>query len=191
MAETVYLGLGSNLGDRRENLKKALELLGQRLRIEKQSSIYDTEPQDNPDQPRFLNMVVCASTTIPPEALLTLLKGIEAKLGRAQSSERYSPRPIDIDILFYGNQTLYSKDLTIPHPRVTERAFSLVPLEEIAPELKHPASGKTPKQMLAELQKGVQGVFKFVEPCQSGSIEPKEIEVKGASPLPSAGEDAR
>jgi 2-amino-4-hydroxy-6-hydroxymethyldihydropteridine diphosphokinase len=178
MAEVVYLGLGSNMGDRRENLRKALDLLGQRLRIEKQSSIYDTEPQDNPDQPRFLNMVVRASTTLAPETLLTLLKGIEAKLVRARASERYTPRPIDIDILFYGNQTLYSKDLTIPHPRVTERAFSLVPLEEIAPDLKHPASGKTPKQMLAEMKKGVQGVMKFIEPCEAGGIEPKEVEVK-------------
>jgi 2-amino-4-hydroxy-6-hydroxymethyldihydropteridine diphosphokinase len=180
---SVYLGLGSNLGDRRENLKKALDLLGQRLRVEKESSVYDTEPQDNPDQPRFLNMAVHAYTTLEPHALLTLLKGIEAKLGRAKSAERYAPRIIDIDILYYDDIAINTPTLTIPHPRIPERAFFLVPLEEIAPDFKHPVSKKTPKQMLAELQKGVQGVFKFVEPCETGSIEPKEVEVKDVSDI--------
>ena len=170
---SVYLCLGSNLGDRKENLDKAMSFLGQRLRIEEVSSIYDTEPEDNPDQPRFLNMVCHAYTLLEPQGLLALLKGIEAKMGRVPSKPN-SPRTIDIDILLYGRQTLYSPTLTIPHPRLPERAFALVPLNEIAPELVHPVSGKKVKQMLADLEHGVQGVFKFVEPCEESAVEGKQ-----------------
>ncbi len=156
-AVSVYFSLGSNVGNRRENLNKALEFLSERMRIESVSSIYDTAPEDNPDQPRFLNMAVHAYTMLEPQGLLALTRGIEAKLGRTPA-KRYSPRPMDIDILFYGKQVINSPDLTIPHDRIPERAFVLVPLNEIAPELVHPVNGKPVKQMLAELKKGVQGV---------------------------------
>jgi 2-amino-4-hydroxy-6-hydroxymethyldihydropteridine diphosphokinase len=166
-AVSVYFSLGSNVGNRRENLNKALEFLSERMRIEGVSSVYDTAPEDNPDQPRFLNMIVHAYTMLEPQSLLSLTRGIEAKLGRTPA-KRYSPRPMDIDILFYGKQVINSPDLTIPHARIPERAFVLVPLNEIAPELVHPVSGKPAKQMLAELKKGVQGVFKFTEAEDNG-----------------------
>jgi 2-amino-4-hydroxy-6-hydroxymethyldihydropteridine diphosphokinase len=174
---SVYLSLGSNVGNRKENLDRAIGFLLERLRVDKVSSVYDTTPEDNPDQPRFLNMVAHVYTTLEPQGLLALLKGIESKLGRVPSA-RYSPRPMDIDILFYGKQVLNTPNLTIPHPRIPERAFALVPLNEIAPELVHPASGKTVKQLLAELKQGVQGVFKFIQPCEAGTVEPVKEEVK-------------
>jgi 2-amino-4-hydroxy-6-hydroxymethyldihydropteridine diphosphokinase len=173
---SVYLSLGSNVGDRKENLDRALSFLSERLRVEEVSSVYDTAPEDNPDQPRFLNLIAHAYTTLEPQSLLALVKGIEAKLGRTPST-RYSPRPMDIDILFYGKQALNSTTLTIPHARIPERAFVLVPLAEIAPEMVHPVSGKPVRQMLAELKRGVQGVFKFVQPCEPGTAEAVKEEV--------------
>jgi 2-amino-4-hydroxy-6-hydroxymethyldihydropteridine diphosphokinase len=174
---SVYLSLGSNVGNRKENLDRAIGFLLERLRVDKVSSVYDTAPEDNPDQPRFLNMVAHVYTTLEPQGLLALLKGIESKLGRVPSA-RYSPRSMDIDILFYGKQVLNTPNLTIPHPRIPERAFALVPLNEVAPDLVHPVSGKTVKQLLAELKQGVQGVFKFIQPCEAGTVEPVKEEVK-------------
>jgi 2-amino-4-hydroxy-6-hydroxymethyldihydropteridine diphosphokinase len=155
---TVYLGLGSNLGDRQANLDRALELLSQRLRLEKVSSIYDSEPVGNVDQPRFLNLVCQVNTYLPPQGLLALAKGIESRLGRVGPSG--APRTIDIDILFYGDVVMETPELVIPHPRLTERAFVLVPLVEIAPDLVHPVNGKTAKELLKAM-KEVQGVFKW------------------------------
>jgi 2-amino-4-hydroxy-6-hydroxymethyldihydropteridine diphosphokinase len=160
---TVYLGLGSNLGERRQNLAQALGFISQRLRLVEQSSIYDTTPQENPDPPPVLNMVVKVETLLEPGELMTLGKGIETNMGRPAAHQPNSPSPIDIDILFYDNRTWQSPALVIPHPKVAERAFVLVPLDEIAPGLKHPASGKTVRQMLKDVNRGVQGVFKFEE----------------------------
>ncbi len=157
---TVYLGLGSNLGNRQHSLDRALDFLAQRLRVEKVSSVYDTEPVGTTNQPRFLNLVCQLSTGLEPMALLTLVKGIESKLGRLPHTSNES-RPIDIDILFYGDQVMETPKLIIPHPRLTERAFVLIPLAEIAPDLVHPVNGKTITELKRQLQAGVQGVIKW------------------------------
>lgn len=156
---TVYLGLGSNLGDREDNLKQALNKLGERLRIEKVSSVYDTEPVGDANQPRYLNLVCEANTTLPPLALLALAKGIESKLGRIGDSG--ASRPIDIDVLFYGDQVVNAPGLIIPHPRLQERAFVLIPLAEIAPGLVHPVLCRTAKDLLAGV-KEKQDVVKLI-----------------------------
>ena len=157
---TVYLGLGSNLGNREDNLTRALDFLSERLRMGQISSIYDTEPIGNTAQPRFLNLVCQVYTRLAPMELLTLAKGIESKLGRTPGKSN-APRPIDIDILFYGDQIIENSKLVIPHPRLAERAFVLVPLAELAPELAHPVSGKTIEELLQGLKKGIQGMFKW------------------------------
>jgi len=155
----VYLGLGSNLGNRQDNLDRALDFLSQRLRVEKISSVYETEPVGNINQPRFLNLVCQAYTRLAPLELLTLAKSIESKLGRT-SNKPNTPRPIDIDILFYGEQVIETPELVIPHPRLIERAFVLIPLAEITPDLVHPVSGKTVKELLEAIRE-TQGVLRW------------------------------
>jgi 2-amino-4-hydroxy-6-hydroxymethyldihydropteridine diphosphokinase len=155
---TVYLGIGSNLGNRQANLDRALAMLSDRMKVGKVSSVYDTEPLDNPDQPRFLNMVCEVNTRLSPEALLVLAKGIESKMGRVGKTGQ--PRTIDIDILLYGDVVMDTPELVIPHPRLTRRAFVLVPLAEIAPDLVYPVDGRTIKE-LKQAMKEVQGVLKL------------------------------
>lgn len=154
----AYLGLGSNMGDRQGNLERAIDLLSQRLKVTSVSSIYDTEPVGDINQPRFLNLVCQVNTRLAPEALLALAKGIESKLGRTGKSG--APRPIDIDILFYGDQVMNMPGLAIPHPRLAERAFVLVPLAEIAPDFSHPVSGKKVSELLTEVTE-TQGVLRW------------------------------
>ena len=138
---TAYLGFGTNLGSREQNLSQALQSLANSpdLYIVRSSSIYETAPWGYTDQPSFLNFTVEVRTKLSPVELLELAKCIEKDLGR-QKNFRYGPRLIDIDILLYGNKTIHlgQPDLDIPHLRITERAFVLVPLTEIAPEIIHP-----------------------------------------------------
>ena len=157
----VYLGLGSNLGDRKQNLKQALELLSSEFEINKLSSLYETEPIGYTEQPLFLNAVCSGFTKLSPQRLLHLIKDVEHQLGR-KSSFPNAPRPIDVDILFYNAEVIKTKELTIPHPRLSERVFALVPLAEISPDLVHPESGKTVLQLLDNL-KPVKGVRRWLE----------------------------
>ena len=160
MNETVkvYLSLGSNLGNRQENLDRALKLLSERMRVGKVSSIYDTEAVGPITQPRFLNLACEVFTRLTPEGLLALVKGIEQKMGRYSRSGE--PRIIDIDIVLYGDQVVDTRDIVIPHPKMHERSFVLIPLAEIAPDAVHPTLKKTVKE-LNKAVKEVQGVMKL------------------------------
>ena len=148
--ETVYLGFGTNLGDREANLKNALELLQEKVDLTQSSAIYETEPVGYLAQPWFLNMVCSGTTELDPAELLSVAKQIESQLGREENF-RNGPRHLDIDILFYGDQVIESENLLIPHPRIGERGFVLIPMAEIAPAFIHPVTGKTVGNMLAEL----------------------------------------
>jgi len=158
----VYLSLGSNVGDRKANLEKALQLLSQWLDVEQVSSLYQTEPVGYTEQPPFLNAICRVETDLGPLQLLSLIKGIEASLGRVPSFPN-APRPIDVDILFYGDLVIETPELTIPHPGIEERAFVLIPLLEIAPNLLHPVRGDTIRHLTAKVP-GKEGVKKVAQP---------------------------
>ena len=156
LAATVYLSLGANLGDRLANLRLALARLQTLARLEKVSSLYETQPQGVSDQPLFLNAVCRVSIGLEPQALLRFLKNLEREIGRQPGGQRWGPRPIDLDILLYDDRVVDAPELTVPHPRLAERAFVLVPLCELAPALRHPLLEKTMKELLASLgKKGV------------------------------------
>ncbi len=146
----AYLGLGTNLGDRDKNLRRAIEAIADKMRVCERSSVYETDAWGYTDQPDFLNQVIKVETNLTPLRLLNFVKKTEVELGRVENF-RYGPRLIDIDILFYDDLVKNSSRLQIPHPRVTERAFVLVPLNEIAPNLVHPGTGKTVSDLLASL----------------------------------------
>jgi 2-amino-4-hydroxy-6-hydroxymethyldihydropteridine diphosphokinase len=148
----IYLSLGSNLGDRAGNLERAIAALPEiGVRVLRRSSLYETEPVDFLEQPWFLNCVVQAETSLEPRQLLEDLQAIERNLGSKKLVPR-GPRIIDLDILFYGTDVIHTEGMVIPHPRLAERRFVLVPLSELAPELCHPVLRKTAAELLAATQ---------------------------------------
>jgi 2-amino-4-hydroxy-6-hydroxymethyldihydropteridine diphosphokinase len=155
---TAYLGLGSNLGDREGNLARALSLLSEKLELKQVSSVYETEPVGYEEQPLFLNLACRISTRLIPRQLMRLIIGIETDMGRVRSF-RNAPRSIDIDILFYDDAVVKTRHLTIPHPRLAQRAFVLTPMGEIAPDLIHPEMNQSIAELSAVLGKS-QGVTK-------------------------------
>ena len=146
-SEPVYLALGTNIGDRAGNLQTAMEALAPKVTVVRESSIYITPPWGYTDQPDFYNQVIEVRTRLEPVPLLRYLKGIEKGMGRV-TLFRNGPRVIDLDILFYGERTVDVGDLQIPHPRMAGRAFVLVPLVELAPNLVHPILGVSVNEML-------------------------------------------
>lgn len=146
---TVYLSLGSNLGSREANLKRAIEMLhSEQLRVTRISPVWETAPLEVADQPWFLNVVAAAETSLSPRELLARTQEIEKALGRKPGPPK-GPRKIDIDILLYGTLSVEEEGLRIPHPEMTRRRFVLEPLLEVAPELRHPVSGVPFREMLA------------------------------------------
>ncbi len=159
-AVTTYLGLGANTGDRRGNLARALEYIQNRGELTVVSSVYESEPVGYREQPLFLNMACGLKTDLSPNELFRYMKLIEILLGR-KPSFRNAPRPIDIDVLVYGDRVIREKGLVIPHPRMHERAFVMAPMADIAPDLVHPEFQKTMKRIAEEI--GTEGV-KLVDP---------------------------
>ena len=162
-AGIAFLGIGSNVGDRKANLERSLELLAATggIEIARCSAIYETEPWGLTDQPRFLNAAVEVRTLLDPGALLTAVKDIEEEMGRV-ATVRFGPRNIDVDILLYGSLVInwQTPDLQIPHSRMLERAFVLVPLAEIASEVVHPSANKRIECLAASVE-GRSGVHRW------------------------------
>ncbi len=158
----MFIGLGTNLGNKQENLKKAVEEVKRSSEIIAVSSLYETEPYGIIDQPLFYNHVLEIKTDFSPEALLIKLQGIEYKIGRVRTVKN-GPRIIDLDILFYGDMVLEKENLSIPHPRIHERAFVLIPMSEIASSFLHPVFKKTILELLSEIPKQEQEKVNFIK----------------------------
>ena len=152
----AYLGFGSNLGDREENIRRAVEMLSESADSIQASSIYETAPWGYLDQPKFLNMVCKCLTRLEPEELLSICKKLETLAGRGPSF-KYGPRVLDVDILAYGDLVVKTGSLAIPHGMLHERAFVLAPLAEIAPQWRHPILNKTATELLVQVN-GTEGV---------------------------------
>jgi 2-amino-4-hydroxy-6-hydroxymethyldihydropteridine diphosphokinase len=150
---TVYIGIGSNLGDRGENCIRAIELLEQRgILVKKKSSLYETKPWGMKNQPLFLNMAIEIETALSPRELLKILKEMEKEIGREPTS-RWGPRIIDLDILLFNADVVDEDNLSIPHPLMHERDFVLQPLSEIAPDAEHPVLHKSIRELMLQLER--------------------------------------
>jgi len=150
----AFISLGSNLGDRKKNILKAVEELGKvsGIQVRRMSRLYETKPVGKTDQPDFINAVVEVESALPADALLDGLQGIETRLGRVRT-ERWGPRTIDLDLLVFGEARIDTDRLTVPHPRMKERRFVLEPLAELTPDLVLPGDDQTVRQRLAELSR--------------------------------------
>jgi len=155
------IGIGSNLGDREKQLQEALDRLSglDAIDVVKMSSFYMTRPQGRTDQNWFLNAAVLLQTNIEASELLDILLAIEQGMGRVRK-DKWGPRVIDLDILFYGQEVIDEENLRVPHPYLHQRRFVLIPLRDVAPDWTHPVSGLTPAEMLAGLPEQGQEVTK-------------------------------
>ena len=163
MKHIVYLALGSNIGKRRANLRAAIKNLTPQMAVKKKSSVYETPPWGYPDQAAFLNQVIMAETYMELEALLFHLKRLEAALGRVPSFGN-GPRLIDIDILFFDDVIMDTSSIAVPHPRLHKRAFVLVPLAELAPDLIHPVLRKSVSELLEDVDRSEIKLFEGKQP---------------------------
>lgn len=149
----VYLGLGSNVGDRAAQLHSATQLISKNIgKVARKSHIYETQPWGNTEQEAFLNQIIMVNTMLSPRELLEKIGKIERELGRERrrDQDKWGPRSIDIDILFYGKRVVRDKGLEIPHPELHKRAFVLAPMLEIAPDLEHPLLKKPMDELFME-----------------------------------------
>ena len=160
---TVYIGIGSNVGDKADNCRKGIAAIGEceGCIVEAQSPLYETEPVYLESQDWFMNGVIRISTDLEPEALFARLKAIEHAMGRRPGGARFGPRILDLDILLYDDRILRAGQLQIPHPNLHERRFVLRPLCDIAPELVHPVIGQNVKSLLSDLKDGGKKVIQY------------------------------
>ncbi len=158
-AERVLLGVGSNLGDRLRHLREAVDRIASEVEVEAVSSVWETPPEGGSDQPRYLNAVVLARTPMEPREVLDLAGRVEGAAGRERPYPS-APRTVDVDVLFHGGRTVDEPDLTIPHPRWSERSFVLRPLVEVAPGLRDPRSGRTVREVWEEERPGPRPIRK-------------------------------
>jgi 2-amino-4-hydroxy-6-hydroxymethyldihydropteridine diphosphokinase len=177
---TVHLGLGSNLGNREANLRMALGAMTRMVRVTAVSALYETDPVGSTPQPAFYNAAAAIDAGLDPLPLLRFLQSIEEEVGRRPGGSPKGPRPIDIDILLSGDVTFDDPQLVIPHPRLAERAFVLVPLSEIAAGVTHPGLGRTIAELASDV--GNRGVSRVAEAGWDGIVGQEKRGVLGRGP---------